>query len=221
MRVTAPRILPVPALALAFALGLGLPGCKPVTMTGEEEPAEDLAPRSVDLSSCKPVIGLPFVNPSFEESQGFANNTGAPASTIKGWDGCCNDQGQGLTTTWTVLRDEGRCGGQAVSITSTSARGDVLNQGLRPADAAGRSFTLTAWVKISSIGAGGSLLLDLFDLNGGAVVAASPTLSQVQEAWVPLSVVGQMPPGMPWVQIRFKSSGTLRALADDVSLTLR
>lgn len=214
MRVIALWIL------LAPAVGLGLSGCKPTTMTGEEEPAEDLAPRAVDLSSCRPVVGLAFANPSFEESQGFANNTGAPMSTIKGWDGCCNDQGQGLTTTWTVL-GEGRCGGQAVSITSTGARGDVLNQSLRPADGAGRPFTLTAWVKVSSIGAGGALLLDLYDLNGGAVVAASPTLSQVQEAWAPLSVTGQLPAGSPWVQIRLKSSGTLRALADDVSLTLR
>jgi hypothetical protein len=196
--------------------------------SGGDDSAADLAPREADLASCAPPAGNLLVNASFESGGGSARNTGAPASSIASWDGCCNLDSQGLTTTWQVTQgvQAARCGGQALSVTSTAAHGDVLNQILTISDGAGRDFTLTAWARVSRAEAGGgyppALTADLFDLTGSRILVTAPPLADASPEWRQVTAGGQLPQGAaPRVQVRLYARGTVTALVDDVALTLR
>lgn len=212
-------------LAAATALLLG---CSPKTSGGDDS-AADLAPRAADLASCAPLGDTQnrLANPSFERGAGAAFNTGDPRSSIDSWDGCCNLDGQGLTSTWRVITaaspDDVRCGERALSIESAGARGDVLNQPGTLADGAGRDFTITAWARVRSAGASAQLSVDLFDTVKRSVLASAPPLTAASTTgWQLLSATGRLPEGpAPLIQVRIFSKGSISALIDDVSLSLR
>ncbi|MCS6913462.1 MAG: hypothetical protein RMK29_19545 [Myxococcales bacterium] len=207
-------------LAAAACLCL-LAGCPPMHHGGDDT-LPDLALVPADLRRCDPHPDNLLQNPSFEQGGGSAHNTGQPPSSIPAWDGCCNLEGQGLTTTWQVTNTAAHCGAQSVLVRSIAARGDVLNQELTVTDGAGRSFGLTAQVLLREASPGAQLQLDLFDRQAGRVLRASAPLSTPGPSWVELSVLGQLPGGAaPRVQARLLSSGTLTALLDDVTLLLR
>lgn len=220
-------------------LGLGLitsVACNPMNQMVTGGDGEDLAPVAADMAGgvpCGAVAANLLQNPSFEADvlpgAYSARNTGMPASTISGpWDACCNNNGQGLTTTFKVDATSACSGRQSINITSTAAQDDVLNQGMMVVGSPGRMFIVQGWVRVTDVGAGAQLSLDLFNLNepvaAKQVLARSPITSArtAGTAFVPLSAAGVLPATTPArVQARVRVSGTLTAFVDDISVVLR
>lgn len=212
-------------VALASALGLwGATACSPHTDGVGDGGSEDFSQRRRDLLSCEMPTGSLLANGGFEvptaqaaDGNGQARSTGNPRSTIPNWDGCCSQAGGG--TTWTVISTMPRCGLRAVSLSSTAAMGNVLNQDLDLRTQVGRTYRLTGWFFVTQSMPDAGLRLDVFDLNAGAVAASSPLLTQGTADWTPLGVTGTVPAGGR-IQARVNTSGTLSAVADDLSFTL-
>jgi hypothetical protein len=207
------------ALTLSF-----LSACSPTTEGVGDGGSEDFSLRSRDMLSCEAPAGSLLMNGGFEaptmqaaNGNGQARNTGNPASTIPSWDGCCNQASGG--TTWTVITTMPRCGTRAVSISSSSATDNVLNQSLDLRAHVGRSYRLVGWFFVSQAMPAAGLQLDVFNFDTSAVAAASSVLTQGTADWTPLMLTGTVPAGGR-LQARITTSGTLSAVADDLFFTL-
>lgn len=217
----------VAALASVFAAVFVLwctAGCSPRTDGVGDGGSEDFSQRWRDMLSCEAPTGSLITNGGFEvptaqaaDGNGQARNTGSPRSTIPSWDGCCSQPSGG--TTWTVIGTMPHCGLRAVSIASTTATGNVLNQDLDLRAQVGRTYRLTGWFFVSQGMPAAGLRLDVFDLDTSAVAASSPALAQSTADWTPLVVTGTIPPGGR-LQARVNTTGTLSAVADDLSFTI-
>ncbi len=203
-------------------------GCHPATngVDGTELDYRLIGPGDLG-PSCAPVTGSAdqqLSNGTFESGSGNANNGGQPVSSIAGpWVGCCNLDGLGQHTTWTVTTSMAHCGQQSIALSSSAqAKSNVLVQEHHIDGAGGKGFTLSGWFLIQSAGPDALLQLDLFDLGKNQGVAASPPLSSPTRGWVSLTATGSLPAGVsPQVQARVVDTGALSAFVDDVSLVLR
>lgn len=225
-KLVGPGLAVLAALALGGALGGPGTGCAP-SMSGVGGSGEDLGATTRDLGqvSCVEVPNNLLVNPGFEvvavgegDGNGRAKNTGSPASTIPLWDGCCNQSPGG--TEWLVTQGMPRCGVRAVFVSSTTANDNVLNQMLTRGSDVGRSFQASAWVYLQEASAGAQLKLDVFDDVAKAVLRSSDPLTAATAGWTQLTLSGQIPSGGR-VQLRLVSTGTLKALADDLVFTVQ
>lgn len=211
--------LVVAALALSCATA-----CSPRTEGVGDGGSEDFSQRLRDMLSCEVPAGSLIVNGGFEvpaaqasDGNGQARNTGSPRSTIPSWDGCCSQMDGG--TTWTVINTMPRCGLRSVSIASTTATGNVLNQDLDLRAQVGRSYRLTGWFFVTQAMPAAGLRIDVFNLETSAVAATSPALAQGTADWTLLTVTGTVPAGGR-LQTRVNTTGTLSAVADDLSFTI-
>lgn len=206
-----------------WALGLG---CGP-TMSSVEGGGEDLGATTRDLRSanCEPTAGNLLVNPGFEvaaaqgDGNGQAKNTGLPPSTISGWDGCCTQAMAANGTTWLVTQSMPRCGLRAVFVSSSAATENVLDQTLTRGADVGRDFVASGWVYLYEVGSGAQLKLDVFDDTAKQAIYSSTVLSALTPGWTQLTVTGKIP-AAGRVQLRVNSSGTLKALVDDLAFTV-
>lgn len=211
-------------LCAAGVIAVGA-GCSPSTHSVADGGAvQDFGPRVRDMSSCLPPPSNYLLNPDFEapssqaaDGNGVAKNTGSPASTIPSWDGCCS-QGLGGTT-WTVTQGMPRCGGRSLSLVSTMATTNVLNQALDLRAQAGRTLRISGWVFVTQADPGASLKLDVFNLGNSALVALTPPQTQTTADWTQLVATGTVP-GNDRVQVRINTSGSLSAVVDDLVLTI-
>lgn len=229
----APRQRPLRAAVLLPLLALL--ACNPMGQMVSGGDGEDLAPVAADMAGgvvCGAVVANLLRNPSFEmdvlPGDYSARNIGNPPSTISGpWDACCNTNAQGLTTTFKVDASAACSGRQAISITSTAAQDDVLNQEMMIASAASKMFTVQAYVRVLTAGAGASLSVDLYDLNAPAnlkVLARTTPLTAptAGTTFTLITAAGVLPATSPArVQARIRVSGTLTALIDDVGVVLK
>lgn len=201
------------------------PGCSPRTEgVGDAGVGQDFSQRARDMSTCQIPVSNFLLNADFEtastqatDGNGQARNTGSPKSSIPSWDGCC-DQGLGGTT-WTVTQAMPRCGGRAVSVVSSMASLNVLNQTLDLRAQAGRTLRLTGWAFVSQAQPGAGLKIDAFNLGNQAVFAVSSTLSETTADWTQLVATGTVP-GNASLQVRINTSGTISAVVDDLVLTV-
>lgn len=208
----------------ALASALLLAACSPRTEGVGDGGIEDFSQRRRDMLSCEAPAGSALANGGFElptaqapDGNGQARNTGSPRSTIPSWDGCCSQPVGG--TTWTVIETLPRCGLRSLSIASSEAAGNVLNQDLDLRAQVGRTYRLVGWFFVTQAMPAAGLRLDVFDLEASAVAAASPPLTQGSADWVQLAVTGRIPAGGR-MQARVNTTGTLRAVADDLSFTI-
>lgn len=215
-------------LGLVIALGgaaLGA-GCSPSTNSVADGGAvQDFGPRLRDMSSCLPPPSNYLLNPDFEtpstqaaDGNGTAKNTGSPPSTIPSWDGCCS-QGLGGTT-WTVTQAMPRCGGRALSLVSTMATTNVLNQVLDLRAQAGRTLRVSGWVFVTQADPGAALRLDVFNLGSSSLAALSPPQTSATAEWTQLVATGTVP-GNDRVQVRINTTGSLSAVVDDLVLDIQ
>lgn len=209
--------------ALASALWLAA-ACSPRTEGVGDGGLEDFSQRRRDMLSCEAPAGSVIANGGFElptaqapDGNGQARNTGSPRSTIPSWDGCCSQPSGG--TTWTVIGTMPRCGLRSVALSSSEATGNVLNQDLDLRAQVGRTYRLAGWFFVTQAMPAAALRLDVFDLDASAVAASSPPLTQGSADWVQLAVTGRVPAGGR-LQARVNTTGTLSAVADDLSFTV-
>lgn len=236
-----------PALLLLCAceprsnlLDLGAP-------TGDQSTIVDLSPDLAPSPSCGSLAGNLAKNPSFDEpppGNGIVYNTEIDlggGGDIPQWHGCCrkNDTDP-ATSIWTLSQpSQPPCNHRLVSLQGKGAVANVLYQQLSLSDAvaAGRKFELSAWIQVlqadPAVGDGGigaALSLDLFDLSANpstgpkTIVAESDALAAGPlGAWRRVVVSGTMPSYSPSlnVQIRFRNSGTLRAVFNNAALVIK
>ncbi|HNN91148.1 MAG TPA: hypothetical protein PKI03_02720 [Pseudomonadota bacterium] len=202
-------------LRLLLSCSLFALACAPATQSTEGTPP-DLAGVERDMAPvCTTVTGNLLTNPGFEASlMGSTTNLGAGSSTIPGWRGCC---GTTQTTTYDVVSSQRYCGERSVSISSSQgATSNVLIQDAMRGSDVGKTFLVSAWLNVTSVGAGGEIGLDVFD-NGTpkAVVAPTVSLKNPTNGWFELRASGTVPTGGN-LQVRITSSGTIQAYADEL-----
>jgi len=201
-----------PPLTLAF-VALVAAACSPST-SGVNQTPPDLLPAARDLGrDCTNSPTNRLMNPSFESGDGMAVNSGVPASTITSWDGCCT----GGNTTWAVTTASPFCGSRSIKVTSQNAQANVLSQTINsPADAT-KQFVVSGRVFVTTIDAGATIKLDIWDLMGNQVVTSSTALTTASSDWVPLMQTANVPTGGRY-QVRINTSGNVEAFVDDLSL---
>lgn len=195
----------------------GLWGCHPKTAPSEGD-APDLSQLVRDLGSCVSEAANLIRNPGFEapstelDGNGKANNTGNPASSIPNWDGCCSQAGGG--TTWVIATTSPKCGTRALSVQSTSANANVLNQSLPLSSQVGKTLLASAFVFVQSVSGAGQLGIDVWDDQAKKVIASSVPVNNTTPDWFKVDLSVPIPAGGN-LQLRITSSGTLTALVDD------
>jgi hypothetical protein len=164
---------------------------------------------------CTSVVGNLLSNPGFEASMtGSTTNLGAGTSTIPSWRGCC---GTAQTTSYNVVAVQRYCGERSIQISGgTGATANVLIQDVTRSSDVGKTFLVSGWLNVTSVGSGGEISLDVFD-NGGpkAVVAPTVVLKNTTNGWFELRASGTVPAGGN-LQVRINSSGVIEAFADEL-----
>lgn len=190
-------------------------GCSPTT-SGVNPTPPDLSSTSRDLGrDCTNPAANRLMNPGFETGDGTANNTGAPASTITNWDGCCS----GGTTTWTVSMMSPYCGSRAIKVMSMNAQANVLSQSFNSPGDAGKQVAVSGHVFVTTIDATATIKLDVWDLMTNQVVNSSAALTTTSSDWVTLMLNAAVPAGGRY-QVRINTSGSVEAYVDDLSLII-
>ncbi len=200
---------------LIFATCLGASACAPTTKTTDGTPP-DLAGVERDMAAnCNAVVGNLLSNPGFEASlTGSSTNLGSGTSSIPSWKGCC---GTVQTTNYDVVSAQRYCGERSISINSgQGATANVLIQDVTRSSDVGKTFLVSGWVNVTSVGSGGEIGLDVFD-NGGPKVVVAPTVSlrNTTNGWFELRASGTVPAGGN-LQVRISSSGIIQAFADEL-----
>jgi hypothetical protein len=213
-----------PTAAWVFGVSVLCLACSPKTGTVDGN-SQDLGMQARDLGMCASDPLNQLQNPGFEtpsvepDGNGKAVNTGMPASSIPGkWDGCCNQAGGG--TAWLISTTMPRCGLRSLTVTSTAATANVLNQTLQVPTLVGKSLRASAYVFVSQVGTGGKIQLDVWDLGASKVIASSPTITTTTPDWQRLDLSVPVPSGGN-VQLRINSSGTINAVVDDPSVLIQ
>ena len=205
--------------SVAAMLGLVglLLGCSPKTETVEGG-TPDLSMLARDMGVCAIDPANLIQNPGFEtpskdlDGNGKANNTGTPGSSIPNWDGCCSQATGG--TSWTIATSMPHCDLRSLTVVSTTANANVLNQALPVSGKIGKSLSASAYVFVPSLQPGGKLAIDIWDDTAKKVIATSAMVTTTTPDWLRLQLSVPIPsPGN--LQYRINTSGTLTALVDD------
>lgn len=203
------------SLASVTVAVLGLAaGCAPATQ-GTEGTPPDLAGVERDMAPvCTAVVGNLLSNPGFEASMtGSTTNIGSGTSTIPSWRGCC---GMAQTTTYDVVASQRYCGERSISVSGgTGATANVLIQDVTRASDVGKTFLVSGWLNVTSVGAAGEISLDVFDNGAKTVVAPTVSLKNTTNGWFELRASGTVPTGGN-LQVRINSSGTIQAFVDEL-----
>lgn len=190
--------------------------CSPTT-SGVNPTPPDLGSTSRDLGrDCTNPASNRLMNPGFESGDGVANNTGAPASTISMWDGCCSSGGM---SSWTVSTLSPSCGSRSIKVSSNAAQAHVLSQSFNSPGDAGKAFTVSGRVFVATIDAAATIKLDVWDLMTSQVVTSTSALTTVSSDWVTLMQSAAVPASGRY-QVRINTSGTVEAYVDDLSLII-
>ncbi len=201
-------------LRLLVSCSLFALACAPATQSTEGTPP-DLAGVERDMAPvCTAVTGNLLMNPGFEASlSGSTTNLGTGSSTIPGWHGCCGDS---QTTTYDVVSSQRYCGERSVSISSSQgANANVLIQDAMRGSDVGKTFLVSGWVNVTSVGSGGEIGLDVFDNGAKKIVAPTVSLKNPTNGWFELRASGTVPTGGN-LQVRITSSGTIQGYADEL-----
>jgi hypothetical protein len=191
-------------------------GCSPST-SGVNPTPPDLLPAARDLGrDCTNPPLNRVMNPSFESGDGMAVNTGVPASTIASWDGCCT----GGNTSWAISALSPYCGSRSVKVTSMNAQANVLSQSITSPGDVGKQFVVAGRVFVTTIDAGATIKLDIWDLMANQVVISTTALTTASSDWVPLMQTAMVPTGGR-IQVRINTSGNVEAFVDDLSLLIQ
>jgi hypothetical protein len=194
-------------------------------LENRQPPADQSAPSDLGVD-CQEVPGNLASNPSFESAvtggstNGEANNTGKPRSTIAGpWTGCCPQMTDGGTQ-WSVTQEVAHCGERALEVHSTLAEDNVLFQQISDQSAnAGKTFQLSGFVHVIQAENSGQLSCEVWDGATMTTLASTEVLTAPTSGWLAVRQSGTVPYGGR-LQVRIRSSGDVEAYVDDLVLVI-
>lgn len=194
-------------------------------LENRQAPSADLSAPGDLGTECQQVAGNLISNASFESStggssDGEANNTGSPRSTIAGpWIGCCPQMNDGGTQ-WAVSQEAARCGVRSLAVQSTQAAANVLVQTAPDQSAsAGRTFQLSGFVHVIQAGNPGQISCEVWDSSTMTTLASTEVLTAPTSGWLSVMLSGTVPYGGK-LQVRISSSGDVQAYVDDLVLVI-